>query len=366
VKMATVVFLVIAFPFSALFAQDAQNPSSAVPTPTPNSTAEQSVIKQKYHAIQVDPFDVKQGVEFPPEYLKKAHQEVVKQLSEAKVFDEVLQAGQQPAQAGTPVIRLSGTIHNYTPGSRSKRYVGGGFGAGVAEVDAQVSFVDAVTGQRLRTEELRAVLTGGVLGASEDKIADELARRVVLQARFTLDRKLPRAESGATTSDRPPTSVALDRHTLTMNAKNWSEGEHKLELEAAAGYRVVDFSLTGKSTVDVELEKQAASPDIYQYHWVHIRLFTHLEKEMNKATVDGFHAVAQTLAGLGPYLTVLMEKPPGPATIQYQYLVTEPMSVSHAQKDAETHQREGYTLLDETEFGAHILLFEKTIEGTSK
>jgi hypothetical protein len=42
------------------------------------------------------------------------------------------------------------------------------------------------------------------------------------------------------------------------------------------------------------------------------------------------------------------------------------MSMSHAQKDAETHQREGYTLLDETEFGVHILLFEKTSEGTSK
>jgi hypothetical protein len=42
------------------------------------------------------------------------------------------------------------------------------------------------------------------------------------------------------------------------------------------------------------------------------------------------------------------------------------MSMSHAQKDADTHQREGYTLLDETEFGAHILLFEKTIEETTK
>jgi hypothetical protein len=42
------------------------------------------------------------------------------------------------------------------------------------------------------------------------------------------------------------------------------------------------------------------------------------------------------------------------------------MSMSHAQKDAETHQREGYTLLDETEFGVHILLFEKTSDETRK
>jgi len=61
-----------------------------------------------------------------------------------------------------------------------------------------------------------------------------------------------------------------------------------------------------------------------------------------------------------------MEKPPGQSAIHYQYLVTEPMSMSHAQKDAERYQREGYTLLDETEFGVHILLFEKTSEGTNK
>jgi len=205
-----------------------------------------------------------------------------------------------------------------------------------------------------------------VFGGSEDKIADELARRVVLQMRFMLSGKLPPAESGTTTSDSEPSSSQPDRHTLTMNAKNWSEGEQKLEQEAAAGYRVVDFSLTGKSTADLELEKLASAPDLYQYRWVHIRLFNHLKQEVNKATADGFHAVPQTLAGLGPYLTVLMEKPPGPTMIQYQYLVTEPISMSHAQKDAETHQSEGYTLLDETEFGAHILLFEKTSEGARK
>jgi hypothetical protein len=366
-RMASLAFLAITVAISALFAQNVQNPSRAVPNSTTNSPVDQSIVRQRYRTIQIDEFDVKQGIEFPSEYLKKAHNEIVKQLSSAKIFDEVLQAGQQPAQAGTPVIRLSGTIHNYTPGSRSKRYIGGGFGAGAAEVDAQVAFVDAATGQRLRTEELRAVFTGGVFGGSEDKIADELARRVVLQTRFMLDRKLPPpGSSGTTTSNSALPSPATDRHTVTMNAKNWSEGEQKIEQEAAAGYRVVNFSLTGKSTADVELEKLATPPDVYQYRWVHIRLSTHLQKEVRRATAEGFHAFPQSLAVLVPYLTVLMEKPPGPPTIQYQYLVTEPMSMSHAQKDAETHQREGYTLLDETEFGMHILLFEKTTEGTSK
>jgi len=369
-RMASLALLAITVAISALFAQNVQNPSRAVPNSTTNSPVDQSIVRQRYRTIQIDEFDVKQGIEFPSEYLKKAHDEIVKQLSNAKIFDKVLQAGQQPAQAGTPVIRLSGTIHNYTPGSRSKRYIGGGFGAGAAEVDAQVAFVDAATGQRLRTEELRAVFTGGVFGGSEDKIADEVARRVVLQTRFMLDRKLfplpPPGSSGTTTSNSALPSRAPDRRTVTMNAKNWSEGEQRLEQEAMAGYRVVDFSLTGKSTADVGLEKVATAPEQYQYRWVHIRLSTHLQKEVNKATAEGFHAFPQSLGVLVPYLTVLMEKPPGQSAIHYQYLVTEPMSMSHAQKDAERYQREGYTLLDETEFGVHILLFEKTSEGTNK
>jgi hypothetical protein len=48
-------------------------------------------------------------------------------------------------------------------------------------------------------------------------------------------------------------------------------------------------------------------------------------------------------------------------------LVTEPHRLSSAQKDIETHQREGYTLLDELEYvGVHILLFEKPVEEAKK
>jgi hypothetical protein len=239
--MASLVFLPIATAISVSFAQSVQKPASAAPNQTSNSSVDQSILRQKYHAIQIDEFAVKSGIDFPPEYRRRAQQEIVGQLSDAKVFDQVLQAGQQPTQAGTPLIRLSGTIINYTPGSRSKRYVGGGFGAGAAEVDVEIAFGDATTGQHLRTEKLRAVFTGGVFGGSEDKIAEELARRVVMQTRFMLDRKIPPAESSATTPNTSTPSPAPDRHTLTMNAKNWSEGEQKLEQEAARRLSSRDF-----------------------------------------------------------------------------------------------------------------------------
>jgi Domain of unknown function (DUF4410) len=363
-RMAGLGFLTIAVT-AFLFVQDVKNSASTAAAPNPNASSDPGLVRQKYHVIQVDEFAVKQGVDFPPEYLKKTQQQLVKQLSDGKVLDEVVSAGQQPRQAGVPVIRLSGTIHNYTPGSRAKRYIGG-FGLGAAEVDAHIAFLDAAGGQQLHADEFRAVFTGGVFGGSDDKIAEELARRVVLQTRFMLDRRIPLVETGSTTSAGETPSSSADRHTITMNAKKWSEGDQKLEQEAAGGSRVVDFSWTGQTTADLALERRAAPSDVYQYRWVHVRLYTNLQKEVSKAAADGFHALPQTLGALGPYLTVLMEKAPGPSTIQYQYAVTEPLSLSHAQKDTATRQQEGYALLDATEFGAHILLFEKTSQGTGK
>jgi hypothetical protein len=327
-------------------------------------------IKDKYHVVRVDQFDVKKDVQFPPEYLKKLQEEVSKQLVDAKLFEEILQPGQHPAKAEAPMILLAGTIHNYKPGSRKKRYLGG-YGLGAAEIDAQVAFLDAAGGDQLAVEELRAVLTGGLFGGNEDKATQELARQVVTQAKLMLARRLPvPANAGSVTTGRAEGAghtPASDRQTLTINAKTWSEGQQQLDQQAAAGYCVVGFSLTGSSTAELELEKSAEPPDVCQYRWLHMRIATHLQKDINQATADGFHASPHTLATLGPYLTVLMQKRPAASTVRYHYLVTEPLRISSAQRDTETHQREGYTLLDETELGAvHILLFEKVADDAKK
>jgi hypothetical protein len=341
VKIAAAVLLLFGLAFSA-FAQDAGR----------------GVVKDKYHVVQVDSFDVKQGVDFPPEYLERVRREISKQLSDGKVFQEVLEIGQQPSLADAPFVRLTGTIHNYNKGSRAKRYFGVA-GMGAAEIDAQVVFLDAATGRRLVIEELRAVLVGGFFGGNEENATQELAKEVITQAKLMLDRRLPPPGENA---DLPSDSVAsADRHMLTMNARNWSEGEQKLNQEAASGYRVVGMSLTGSWTADLELQRSAAPSDVYQYRWVHVRMATNLQKDVSKAAGDGFHASAHTLAALGPYLTVLMEKPPAALTPRYQYLVKEPIRMSSAEKDTKTHEGDGYTLLDETEMaGIHVLLFEKT------
>src|SRR5215469_442199 len=351
-RTASVILLVIGSVSLTVSAQTDAN------SPSPTNAPVAQMIREKYQSIQLETFEVKPGVEFPPEYLAKALEEVFKQLLDAKIVKEVLRSGDAPGDQAVPIAFLSGTINNYTPGSRSKRYVG--FGLGAAEVDAEIVLLDGRTKQRLQTEKLRAVLVGGLFGGSEDKIANELARRVVLQTRYMLSGRIPSESPAATSHETTPADSGHDHHTLTMNAKEWEEGQKKLAQEAATGYRVVDFTTTGNSTAILELEKVGDPSNVFQYRWVRVRMYTHLQNELNKGTVDGFHVYPQTLTTLLPYLTVLMEKPPGASTVQYHYLVTQPVLMSHVQKDAEKHQREGYTLLDETDFAAHILLFEKT------
>lgn len=212
------------------------------------------IIREQYQSIEVEKFEVKQGIEFPPEYLAKAQEEMFKQLSGANIVKQIFRGGERNTEGETPFISLSGTINNYTPGSRSKRYVG--FGLGAAEVDAQIFLLDRKTKQRLQTERVRALLTGGVFGGNEDKISNELARRVVLQTRYMLNSRIPPIAANAAIPEGA-NPIAQERHSLTMNAKEWEEGQKELEHEAAAGYRVVDFTTTGKSTANLELEKVA-------------------------------------------------------------------------------------------------------------
>ena len=342
------------------FAQNSGNAPQAIqPTPT-----DQHEIKDIYHVVQVDEFEVKKGVQFPSEYLSTLQKEITKQLTDAKIFQTVFEAGQHPANGDAPVLHLSGTIHNYKQGSRKKRYVMGRL-AGSSEIDAEVVFLDGATHQKLVIQELRGELTGGFFGGSEDNASQELARQVVIQTKLMLERRVPAAPAEAvavTSSDAKAdsSSGAVDRQVLTISAKDWTESERKLDQQAAASYRVVGVSLTGRFTADLELEKNATSSGTYQYRMVHPRLATHLQGAITKAAEEGFSVAPHTLNVLGNCVTVIMEKSPDPNQARYQYRVTEPLLMSSAKKDTEKYQGEGYTLLDETEFGSiHVLLFQK-------
>jgi hypothetical protein len=332
-----------------------------------SDTAETSpvaqTVKDVYSVVQIDEFQIQKGVEFPSGYLDALQKEIVKQLTSAKLFAEVVSKGQKPANPQSRVLRLTGLITNYNPGNRAERYFGGR-GAGAAEIDSKLSFLDRVTEQPILLEELRAMLTGGFFGGKSEGALTDYARQVVNKTKLMVHMRLPApgaapnaaaAEIGSAGSTTPPV-----RHTISITSKDWLGSQSKLDAEAAEGYRVVSVTITGKNTADVELVRADAIADQYQYRLLHPAMSSNLQKDMRKAAVEGCRANPHSLVILGNSLTMIMEKSSPPFKNHYQYVVKETARVSSGQKDTEKLQNQGYALIGELEHGdAHLLLFEK-------
>ena len=84
--------------------------SAAPVKPTPLT------VKQTY----VAPHKIQKDVTFPSEYLAPMQTEISKELTSAKVFAEVLTAGQTASTRDALMLRLAGLITNYNPGNRAK------------------------------------------------------------------------------------------------------------------------------------------------------------------------------------------------------------------------------------------------------
>ncbi len=138
--------------------------------------------------------------------------------------------------------------------------------------------------------------------------------------------------------------------------------QQKLNAEAAAGYRVADFAVTGSKSADVTLEKSATPPQIYQYLLLHALMAGNLQKGLNKAAEDGYRLRPHTLSPFGG-MGLIMEKSPEPSKTRYQYRVHLTLRVSSAQRNVEEDQGKGYALVDTAELmNQHVVILEKAVE----
>ena len=134
-------------------------------------------VKNKYQNIEVVRFDIKEGVNFPPESRDVIMAQVIEELKQLKKFNQVSNMGETiPDGAGT-TVRLSGTITKYKPGSRAKRYLIG-FGAGATKVVAQIKFVDTATGNVLFEKDVDGKVWIGFLGGESSGATRGLAKEV--------------------------------------------------------------------------------------------------------------------------------------------------------------------------------------------
>jgi hypothetical protein len=369
----------IPFPFAAVFAvtllatgvgwaQDATKlvpagPAAAAPTGSGAVQTAPRTVKQTYNAIYVAPFEIQKDVTFPPEYVALMQTEISKELSSAKVFAEVVAAGQTASTPDVYMLRLAGLITNYNPGNRAKRYFGGG-AAGAAEIDSKVSFVDATTGQTLMSQDLRAILAGGFFGGKSEDAVKDYARQVVNKAKLMLNMRVPGlGERPAPIAGETPGAVVSSQpaqHTVVITQKDWPGSQKKLDQEAADGYRLTGVTINGTSTANASFLRTDATAAAFQYKLLHTILSTSLQKDINKLAAEGFRVSPGTLIVLQANPTVIVEKASPPFKSRYEYIIKETQLVSSGEKEVQKVQQQGYTLIGETEHGtAHLLLFEK-------
>ena len=147
--------------FLTFLAAFAIAPAAAAQTPAP------------YTAVEIDPFLPAPHVDFPREYQSALVDDIARELSVE--FPTLMVLRQGDRASGEPVLRISGTITEFKPGSRAKQLLIG-FGAGAAVVRAEVSFQDAAGGQTLQERDLSG--STGFTGGDSQGASQSLARRI--------------------------------------------------------------------------------------------------------------------------------------------------------------------------------------------
>ena len=321
-------------------------------------------LKDHYQAVEVAKFDVQDGIDFPGEYSQRLQDEIVKQFDKSKVFTHVLLPGQNPSDAAVPALRLTGTIIYFDPGSRGKRYVGFGMGAG--NIVALVVFRDLATGQPLIVEQVSATLSSGAFGGGSEGIARELAKRLDTAVKLYLETPLLPPGDSLGTVGESPSLPGPGQKSVTISGDTFDQAQADLNSQAAAGYRLVAFTPHGTKTADVRMAPLAAPQGAYQYRIFHVRLVTNLAKDLNNAALDGYRYCPRTLSQVaGAVGLAIAEKPPQPSSGRYSYRLHAAMQLSNLQKDVAKDQRDAFHLVGTLEIGGvHIALTEKAVESS--
>ena len=319
-------------------------------------------LKDRYHAVEVEKFDVLEGVEFPTDYIQSLQDEIVKEFGKSQQFKQVLLPGQEPADATASTLRLSGTVTYFDKGNRAERY----FGSGQGHIVIYVVFGDRPTGETLVTDQISATLSGGVFGGNAKNITHEFAKTLANTTKLLLEKPVPSPGELAPPEAAGPRPPSADHKVVTISSGNYDQGQVNLNAEASTGYRLVAFTPKGMESADVTMESSATPPQVYQYRVLHTHLFGNLEKDLNKAALDGYRYCPNTLAwlagGFGAVGFAIIEKPPVPSKTSYEYRVHAATQLSNAQKDVVKDQRENFSLVGTFETAdRHIALMERTV-----
>jgi hypothetical protein len=134
-------------------------------------------IKNKYQNIEIVSFEIKEGVKFPPEARDVVMAQISEELTQIKRFRKVSKVGEPITEAEGPTVRLVGSVIEYSPGSRAKRYLIG-FGAGATKVKAHIQLVDIATGNVVFERDVDGKVWIGMFGGDSSGATRGLAKEV--------------------------------------------------------------------------------------------------------------------------------------------------------------------------------------------
>jgi Domain of unknown function (DUF4410) len=129
-----------------------------------------------YTAVEVDRFVAAPGVDFPLDYQSALAEDLAREISLLFQTALIVHPG-DTVPYGQALMRISGVITRFKPGSQMKRQLIG-FGAGATVVEARVWFIDAATGEVLLNRSVKGVTWTGVAGGDSRNAGNSLARKI--------------------------------------------------------------------------------------------------------------------------------------------------------------------------------------------
>lgn len=142
--------------------------------------------------------------------------------------------------------------------------------------------------------------------------------------------------------------------------------QKELNQAAAQGYRVVAAGPTRGNEMVVIVEKVTDSPDTYEYLLLATQRTSTIQKELSDASAQGFRLVPKALlmkrrALAEDEITLVMEKPSGPPKYYFYKILATKLTLT-LEKEIGKATAEGFTVVSMMSRDEHIIILEKAAQ----
>ena len=133
---------------------------------------------RNYQVLEITDFESTVGPRIPEQYLQSLPNDIANRVSLLHLFQAVQRVPTVPKEStATPTLVIKGTVIEYDPGSRGKRWCAGVTGWGKGFMTVQLTALDRNTKEEIAVANVGCELQGGFFGGSfsgaTKKLVDE-------------------------------------------------------------------------------------------------------------------------------------------------------------------------------------------------